>query len=563
MLNKNLYKIITILFVAIFAIQLSVASSPIAIPVVECKPGQMVGDLNNDGVIDSLDVVLMADIISGKIDRPRDLCCVDLTRDNRITERDLEMLRDLFMSGNPNPKYCEYDETTISTIGITVLNQNNNPVNEAKIQIFDVDNQGEGLNLIKRGITNSAGLIRFQLDKGRYVIEVTKNGFSTAKNIVLEENEHKRIEIIIEEYKISISTLGLSIKNQNNNPVNQARIQIFDVDTQGEGLNLIKRGITNSAGLIRFQLDKGRYVIEVTKNGFSTAKNIVLEENQNKRVEIIVEEEIDQIRNPRVQILVEDINQNPLSYASISILDLNNNIIQRELTNEEGIIRLYNLDPGRHNLRVFKSGFNEKEKIITLRENQIEEIKISLEEIDNNIKKIEHITEINPGRIRINPGSGNIEIFEEDVFIEYRESDLEKGINLNVVSQGRSRNVKITTKEEDLKTFIKDNGDSASTRLTLSTESDRLFVERGNVEREIKILPTQASERAREVLREIHGEIELKETRGSIMYEVEGRRDVRVLGFIPVNARYQIGINAETGEIEELKKPWFDFISRR
>jgi TolA-binding protein len=92
---------------------------------------------------------------------------------------------------------------------------------------------------------------------------------------------------------------------------------------------------------------------------------------------------------------------------------------------------------------------------------------------------------------------------------------------------------------------------------------------------EIKIMPDSASERALEALRlhvcseENNCTIELKEVsikggeKGnvSLAYELKRERRAKVLGFIGAKMDVKAQVNAETGEIIRLRKPWWAFLA--
>ena len=69
-------------------------------------------------------------------------------------------------------------------------------------------------------------------------------------------------------------------------------------------------------------------------------------------------------------------------------------------------------------------------------------------------------------------------------------------------------------------------------------------------------MPDTASEKAIGTLKlKKDVEIELKDT-GKPTYEVIGKKEVKVFGFIKTE------VNAETGNIEKTKKPWWSFLTR-
>lgn len=97
----------------------------------------------------------------------------------------------------------------------------------------------------------------------------------------------------------------------------------------------------------------------------------------------------------------------------------------------------------------------------------------------------------------------------------------------------------------------------AKTKEILEIKENKIFIN----EKEVKIMPDTASEKAIRVLKlKKDVEIELKDT-GKLLYEIIGEKEVKILGFIKAKMRIKIDVNAETGEIEKIKKPWWSFLA--
>jgi hypothetical protein len=82
---------------------------------------------------------------------------------------------------------------------------------------------------------------------------------------------------------------------------------------------------------------------------------------------------------------------------------------------------------------------------------------------------------------------------------------------------------------------------------------------------EVKIMPETASERAIERLGELNFTIELKEVgKGDdvkIVYELTGNKNGRFLGIFKIQAKIQAQVDAETGEVIKVEKPWWAFLA--
>ena len=81
-------------------------------------------------------------------------------------------------------------------------------------------------------------------------------------------------------------------------------------------------------------------------------------------------------------------------------------------------------------------------------------------------------------------------------------------------------------------------------------------------EQEIKIMPSVVSEVAINQLKLKDYSIELKNV-GKPVYEITGKTDVKVLGFIQAEMTTKSQVSAETGEVEKTEKPWWSFLAKQ
>ena len=82
---------------------------------------------------------------------------------------------------------------------------------------------------------------------------------------------------------------------------------------------------------------------------------------------------------------------------------------------------------------------------------------------------------------------------------------------------------------------------------------------------EIKFMPETASSRAIERLGQLNFTIQLKEVgKGNetrLAYEVKAERHYRILALFKTKAQVKAEVDAETGEITSVKKPWWSFLA--
>ena len=165
-------------------------------------------------------------------------------------------------------------------------------------------------------------------------------------------------------------------------------------------------------------------------------------------------------------------------------------------------------------------------------------------------------------KIEISPGAASPVIESKDGIINPSSNMLQDGLEIQVRNRGETSQLRIETNQERLETYITENNVQARTREKIVNDNSGLYLELSNgIRAEIKVLPEQASDTAKEVLTQIFGALELKEVGNKAMYEAKARERFRVLGMIPARGDVTVKIDAETGEITDTNKPWFSFMS--
>jgi len=79
---------------------------------------------------------------------------------------------------------------------------------------------------------------------------------------------------------------------------------------------------------------------------------------------------------------------------------------------------------------------------------------------------------------------------------------------------------------------------------------------------EVKIMPETASERAIERLGELNFTVELKQVgTDKNVYEVSAEKEGKIFGLFRAKGKVQALVNAETGDVEKINKPWWAFLA--
>lgn len=91
-------------------------------------------------------------------------------------------------------------------------------------------------------------------------------------------------------------------------------------------------------------------------------------------------------------------------------------------------------------------------------------------------------------------------------------------------------------------------------------EGNKLFLKTSTGNKEIKILPEEASSKATAAT-EVNT-IELREESQQPIYSVKGTKQAKLFFIIPVSMQIETKVSAESGNVISVKKPWWSFLAR-
>lgn len=99
---------------------------------------------------------------------------------------------------------------------------------------------------------------------------------------------------------------------------------------------------------------------------------------------------------------------------------------------------------------------------------------------------------------------------------------------------------------------------TAETKEEVKVKNDKVYVN----DKELKVMPDTASEKALTVLGEKYDKIELKDTGdGKSTYEVSSSADAKLLGLVKVKLTTTVEVDGDTGEIVKTSRPWWRFLA--
>jgi len=127
------------------------------------------------------------------------------------------------------------------------------------------------------------------------------------------------------------------------------------------------------------------------------------------------------------------------------------------------------------------------------------------------------------------------------------EISTETGVNVISIKKVSANTISIKTEKA-----------SAVTSEKLIVKESKLYIETSIGDKQINVLPEEASSKATEIT--TVNAIELKEEAKPI-YSVKGTKEARILAIFPVTLEIETKVDAETGDVLSVSKPWWSFLA--
>lgn len=130
----------------------------------------------------------------------------------------------------------------------------------------------------------------------------------------------------------------------------------------------------------------------------------------------------------------------------------------------------------------------------------------------------------------------------------------------NVYFKNDKKEVKIKVDKIKKESLVEIDGKAINTQKGIEIKNSRLHLETSVGSKEIKILPNEVYSKGQEITR--IEEVKLTEESQSPVYSVKGTKQAKLLFILPVTLRLETKVNAESGEILSVNKPWWSFLTR-
>ena len=126
------------------------------------------------------------------------------------------------------------------------------------------------------------------------------------------------------------------------------------------------------------------------------------------------------------------------------------------------------------------------------------------------------------------------------------------------ISQEQQK-IEIKFDQQAKETLISISGATVSTTQPVQVEQSKLYMETSAGPQEVKISPTEATEKIPEAV--IVDEVRLEEGSEEPIYSISGSKEAKILFFIPVSVPVQTQVSAQTGQVVSVQKPWWSFLA--
>ncbi len=138
------------------------------------------------------------------------------------------------------------------------------------------------------------------------------------------------------------------------------------------------------------------------------------------------------------------------------------------------------------------------------------------------------------------------------------QDDKVKIIDARVAGEEGLKKLSIDVDNKKNVLLLESGGVAAETNLSLSIENTKLQAESKGEKFDINILPDTALEKFGLKLDSIES-FEIQS--GSAIYFIKGSKNVKILGLVPIELTLESKIDATTGVVKSIEKPWWSFLA--
>ena len=159
--------------------------------------------------------------------------------------------------------------------------------------------------------------------------------------------------------------------------------------------------------------------------------------------------------------------------------------------------------------------------------------------------------------------NGVLQVETEDFSGNKISTNQNQGVTVNLSGNGKEEKIEVEAEDDHFRIRSNDQTASLNFPLLVDQENGLIFVETGQGLKEIRVLPDQAAQIARErgiISRVENMEFELEDQageEGNLVIVVKGHKEGSILSIIPVSESVQVLIGSMNGEILKVNQPWW------
>lgn len=129
-------------------------------------------------------------------------------------------------------------------------------------------------------------------------------------------------------------------------------------------------------------------------------------------------------------------------------------------------------------------------------------------------------------------------------------------IDVNLEIENKSESITISKKAGADALIIDSNGIKAEISTPIRVDENGLKLE----EKDVKVLPNQAVQRMRTQINATAKKISLSISQEVPVYEIQAVQKAKLLWIIPIELEIKTTVNAQTGEVGRIERPWWSFL---
>ena len=286
------------------------------------------------------------------------------------------------------------------SVQVTVTDQDGNILSGVAVTIVGKDGKYE--NVL---ITDENGQIGVSLETGDYYITAEHNGYiADGKSLNVLANATADVTLVLEKIVIvETSSAEIKLINQLGEDVLNAEVII----SNSKGVVVYQGTLTGTSILYLSELEADTYTVTATKaNHKAVTATFTTELNATTKVELTLEEVIEEVKAGAFEITVTNENGTPLSRVIVTILNADGTRFGSYTTLSNGTISLTSIPVGDYILYASYNGINSHRVEASVVEEQITTVKIVID-ANNPGKPEDENKPVGPGGDNVQTGDNS------------------------------------------------------------------------------------------------------------------------------------------------------------